>query len=379
MSSLTSIPPLKATPLDAQLIEQVLAAQSGCLNALENLIEQTHQLVTSLAFAIVRDLDSAEDVAQQVYIVIWQKLGSLKNPSSFLPWLRQTTRHTASNYLRNNKVSRRIGGASAEQLFEQMADPENTENHYSRQQQSQQLNNFLDQQPSEARELILLYYREEQSSRQVAQLLGLSEACVRKKLSRLRQSMREELLQQYGQMILTSAPTVGSTSLIAAGIAAPAPAVAAVSAASQVSPWYLKALALLGGAALGGVLAIVAVFAGHRLQLRHVQDEPVRQQLLDNRNRLVGFILIAVLMLSASYELTQGWLWPILSYSVFIVGLMTLMERSNTLVRSQLSPEQLTRHSCTAHWAARSGMVIGGLSGFAGLLLGLINSGRLVW
>ncbi|MBW8312415.1 MAG: hypothetical protein K0M64_10335 [Rhizobium sp.] len=42
----------------------------------------------------------------------------------------------------------------------------------------------LDSLPEESREVLLLYYREGQSSRQVASLLGLQDAAVRKRLSR---------------------------------------------------------------------------------------------------------------------------------------------------------------------------------------------------
>src|SRR5690606_42140742 len=39
-------------------------------------------------------------------------------------------------------------------------------------------------------------YREDQSSKQVAALLGLSDAAVRKRLSRARQALREDLLER---------------------------------------------------------------------------------------------------------------------------------------------------------------------------------------
>ena len=67
---------------------------------------------------------------------------------------------------------------------------------------------LIDGLPEDSREIVLLYYREEQSSQQVAELLGLSDANVRKKLSRVRELLKDQLLSRYGNLLLSTAPAM---------------------------------------------------------------------------------------------------------------------------------------------------------------------------
>ena len=67
----------------APLINDVLLAQNGDIQAYERLIKHCQNAVTSIALAIVKDIDDSEEVAQQVFVSIWQNLNKLKNPSSF--------------------------------------------------------------------------------------------------------------------------------------------------------------------------------------------------------------------------------------------------------------------------------------------------------
>ncbi|NQY65139.1 MAG: hypothetical protein HRT38_15720 [Alteromonadaceae bacterium] len=62
-------------------------------------------------------MDNSDEVAQQIFICLWQNLNKLKDNVSFLPWLRQTTRYTAYNFLRDSKVDRKIVDEQADTLL----------------------------------------------------------------------------------------------------------------------------------------------------------------------------------------------------------------------------------------------------------------------
>src|SRR5439155_6685365 len=97
----------------------VVAAARGDVDAFARLVSATSSLVSSIALAIVRDLDVSQDVAQDVFLVAWRDLRRLRNPASFLPWLRQMTRHRAQHVLRARvRAIRREGGPVDEVVLE---------------------------------------------------------------------------------------------------------------------------------------------------------------------------------------------------------------------------------------------------------------------
>src|ERR1051325_11913329 len=102
----------------------VLAAAQGDSKAYGELVSETSTLVSSIGLAIVRDLELSRDVAQDVFLAVWRDLKNLRNPASFLPWLRQTARNRANTALRSLVRRRRLGDSSLlDDLLPGMMDP----------------------------------------------------------------------------------------------------------------------------------------------------------------------------------------------------------------------------------------------------------------
>lgn len=89
--------------IEQQLQPDVTAAIASDMQAFSRLVQRCQNGISSIALAIVKDLDASEEVCQQVFIAAWQQLNSLQNPTSFLPWLRQITRYRAYSYLREQR------------------------------------------------------------------------------------------------------------------------------------------------------------------------------------------------------------------------------------------------------------------------------------
>ena len=193
--------------------------------------------VTAVALAITRDVTTSEDIAQEAFLSAWHHLPRLKNPSSFLPWLRQITRNLAHDHLRGRRY-RMIEGEAAELAIQHAADPDGCPLQQALDAERDSVAaDLISELPEDSREALLLYYREGQSSKQVAMLLGLSDAAVRKRLSRARQSVREDLLERFSEFARSSAPSaafaVGVTATL--GVAKPAAAAGLGIAAKSVA------------------------------------------------------------------------------------------------------------------------------------------------
>ena len=100
--------PMEAVIPTANLEPHVRAAAQGDAEAFARLVDATRTLVCSIALAILRDVEASQDVAQDVFLAAWRDLGKLRNPASFLPWLRQMTRNRAHHVLRGRVRRRRV-------------------------------------------------------------------------------------------------------------------------------------------------------------------------------------------------------------------------------------------------------------------------------
>jgi RNA polymerase sigma factor (sigma-70 family) len=377
--------------IELQLMPDVLAAQQGDMAAYQRLISRCRQMVSSIALAIVKDLDRSEDIAQQVFIHVWQQLPQLREASSFLPWLRQITRYQAFHGLRDQKARRELDSDDADTVLAEFIDPDaNPELWHGRAEQAQLLQQFLDALPAESREILLLFYREEQSSSQVAALLGISEANVRKKLQRVRESLKEQWLSRYGQLILSTAPGIGFSAALTAALATASPPAAAM-AADQLSQTVvqgsaagpLKLLALLGGAAIGALLAIAAVFYGLKPAIDRADSAELAAQLRQLRRRTMAWMAVFGLCWVAAYELTQSAWGPISCMTMLTLLLLSTQVQLSRLLAPQQARERAADPIKAAATQRRQwlgcvvGTVVGIGSGWAGMIAGLIASGRL--
>ena len=66
----------------------------------------------------------SRDVAQDVFLAAWRDLRKLRNPASFLPWLRQLARNRAHHVLRSRARARRHeADAVADDYLQAINDP----------------------------------------------------------------------------------------------------------------------------------------------------------------------------------------------------------------------------------------------------------------
>ncbi|NIJ81000.1 RNA polymerase sigma factor [Xanthomonas cannabis] len=256
---------MNANTLELMLQRELPNAAAGCQQAYGRIVGACQNTVTAIALAITRDIAASEDIAQEAFLRAWQRLAQLHQPASFLPWLRQITRNLARDWLRANR-HRALSGEAAELAIAMAADPAPSPADQLLQVEEEiAALDIISALPEESRETLLLYYREGQSSQQVAALLGLSDAAVRKRLSRARASVRSELLRRFGEFARGSAPSVAFATAVTSAtlLGAPGKASAAVVLTSIGGAGKLGASGLSGSAlGWGGAAGALSLWLG---------------------------------------------------------------------------------------------------------------------
>jgi len=372
--------------LELKLVDDVVAAQAGDQTAFSRLAQATQGLLTSSALSITRDVRLSEEIAQDVLLKVWRQLGTLKNPASFLPWLRKVVRHASLSGLRAQKRHRADAGALGEVLLAQVVDEGGDSadpvQRLSRDQQAVQLRSLLALLKPSDRELLTLYFREHESTQQVANLLGISDQTVRQRLSRARARLKSDWIARFGALAVVTAP-MGAWSL-ALGTAmvgvTPAASAASFSAAKAAGASH-GAAAMLSSmiAGLGLLLALFAVNRGLQPAIWRAQNERQRHAFV--RLRVHAMVIVAgtffalILAPNAAVSLTV--------YGLFVCGLGWLYSvRLRRLLRPireaelALDPNCKLIHRKADIWGT-VGLIGGALAGALGLLAGLFHSGSL--
>ena len=100
-----------AEALINSVTETVQAAAAGA-PSFDEAFTLHHRAVFRAAYALVRDSGLAEDVTQEVFLKLYQHMGSLQNEEHVRPWLLRVASNTALNTIR----SRGRAGAREEEF-----------------------------------------------------------------------------------------------------------------------------------------------------------------------------------------------------------------------------------------------------------------------
>ena len=148
----------------------------------EELLLEHQAMVFSLAFHTLRDRGLAEDVAQEAFLRLSQRLGSLRSGSHALFWLRQVTCRLCIDELRR----RRPG--SLEDHAEPGVDPAPGDPFL-----EARLRRLVGELPPKVRLAVVLRYQEDLDPAEIAELLKEPVPTVKSRIQRALATLRAAL------------------------------------------------------------------------------------------------------------------------------------------------------------------------------------------
>lgn len=148
------------------------------------LVEQFYSPVYRFAFRLSGQASDAEDLAQQAFMDAQRKLDTLRDPAKVRPWLFMIVRNLYRRKLRDQKPDRQV---TLEAVAEPMANVQRAPL------DDEGLQLALNSLPEEFRTVLLLFYFEDLSYREIAERLELSIGTVMSRLSRGKQHLRQRL------------------------------------------------------------------------------------------------------------------------------------------------------------------------------------------
>lgn len=176
---------------DLHYIEKVLA---GDVNAYATLVNRYKDMTYTIALKILRNNEDAEEIAQDAFVKAYQSLNKFKKEAKFSTWLYRIVYNTAISKTRKKSVQKVdlsneiIDNYSDDEIKSNLSLLENDE-------KKKLLNKILITLSPEESALISLYYYEENSTEDIAEIMGLSQSNVKVRLFRIRNKMNYELQQ----------------------------------------------------------------------------------------------------------------------------------------------------------------------------------------
>ncbi len=171
----------------------IQSAQRGEEQAVTWLVETYQRPVYYLCFRMLGDADEAEDAAQEALIKAISHLSTFDLARPFRPWLFSIAANECVDRLRRQRPTVSLDGMGEDGAWEWKAGHSPDPQIYVEQQERQsQVQALLTTLPPTDRLLVTLFYWEELSYDEIAQVAGLTVSAVKSRLFRARRLMAQQ-------------------------------------------------------------------------------------------------------------------------------------------------------------------------------------------
>lgn len=168
---------------DQELVREVLTGDS---RAFKTLIEKYQRLVAHMVARLIDNDQDREELSQDVFMRVYEKLGSFKFDAKLSTWIATIAYRMAVDFLK--KKNRRVGEQDLDkiafQVGEEDSDVEDSD-------YSAFIQGLIKQMPVSYRSILTLYHIDGFSYPEIVEVTGLPEGTVKNYLFRARKKLKE--------------------------------------------------------------------------------------------------------------------------------------------------------------------------------------------
>lgn len=179
-------------PDDRLLVETI---RGGDAEAFEQLVRRKTPKVYALCYRIIGNAEDAKDIAQLVFIKLWENLGKYDSAYAFDTWLYRMVTNVAIDFIRNRQ-SRENAVNSTLRLVRTSTDAEQGLV-VQRKEIETVFNEVSAVLSPKQKTIFVMREMEDLPSAEIAKILGCRESTVRNHLFNARKLMQAQLKQRY--------------------------------------------------------------------------------------------------------------------------------------------------------------------------------------
>ena len=175
------------------LVGLVTKAQQGDNDAMNELFNAFYNDLYYFALKTVKEEDLALDVTQEAFVEIINTIGNLQEPAAFVTWAKQITYHQCTRYFKKKKDVIVDEDEDGNTVFDTLKE-ENSEfipdEALDKDDFKKTILAILNELSEEQRSAVMMYYFDEMSVKQIAEIQGITEGTVKSRLNYARKAIK---------------------------------------------------------------------------------------------------------------------------------------------------------------------------------------------
>lgn len=180
----------------ASLVQKDNEEKNDIPREIERLINCYGDDVLRVAYLYVKDMHKAEDIFQEVFIKVFKKYDTFKGNSSEKTWIMKITVNACKDYFKSFWMKRVFLNSDREEDRESYnveSSAQSLDDSIIKSIESEELLNEVKNLPIKYKEVIILYYYQQFTTKEIGEMLKLPEGTIRTRLFRARELLKKNV------------------------------------------------------------------------------------------------------------------------------------------------------------------------------------------
>ena len=177
---------------DVRLIERTLAGDESAFSVL---MRKYQEPVHAFVRRKIGDFHIAEEITQDIFLRVYEKLETLKNPNTFAGWLYVIAARQCFAWFEKKRIPMESLDAMPPEALEELAYTQyraKQRDEFVNEQQREVIKRLLQKLPEGERAVVTLHYINDMTCENISQYLGVSSNTVKSRLHRARKRLKKE-------------------------------------------------------------------------------------------------------------------------------------------------------------------------------------------
>lgn len=183
---------------DEMLVGRVL---HGELSAFEELVNRYKKPIFSLVYRMVGQYQEAEDITQEIFLTVYEKLHLFKPNRKFAPWIYRIATNSSISALRKKK---KVVILDFDENIAKLDDyhyssPYKSDPHlmFEKKELKEEIDSAIQELNENYKAVIILRYKTDLNNQEIANILNVTKENVEVKVHRARKALRKILLRRW--------------------------------------------------------------------------------------------------------------------------------------------------------------------------------------
>lgn len=169
---------------DITLVNNVL---KGDVSSFEKIVEKYQLNVLRFVYTMLKEKEASEDITQEVFITVYNKLSMYDNKYSFLNWILQIAKNKTIDYTRKHRKIYESNIDEAYDISTKAMGPEDTAEYN---ETKRRVENYIQALEITDKQILSLRYTEDLTFKEIADIIGITETTVKRRYYKIRDGFK---------------------------------------------------------------------------------------------------------------------------------------------------------------------------------------------